>query len=119
MGCSSTCLLAGPENPMFLGGRGQSELGGLGRKPLSPEELADFLAKLPGPSVLVDNTSSQKVAEEYHLFLRSRTHVVTPNKKGFSSGMALWNCIFDVAAYFGNTVPWANSLFFGPAGKES
>ena len=106
---STTCLLAGPENPIFLDGKTQSELGSLGRTPLSPEKLADFL---PGPSVLVEKASSHKVAGAYHLFLRSRTHVVTPNKKGCSSGI-------DVASNYGNTVSWAGSLFFGPAGKES
>lgn len=120
IGRSKTCLLADPDNPIFLDGRhGQSDLAGSGRTPLSFEELADFLAKLPGPSVLVDNTSSQKPAEAYHLFLRSRTHVVTPNKKGFSSSLALWNSIFDVAANYGNTVPRAGSLFFGPAVSPS
>lgn len=74
-----------------------------------------MLAKLPGPAVLVDNTSSSNIAEAYPLFLRSRTHVVTPNKKAFSSALGLWDSIFDVAANYGNTVPWAGSLFFGPA----
>lgn len=114
IGRSSTCLVAGPGNPIYLDGR-QTELSSSSRPPLSPEELADMLAKLPGPAVLVDNTSSSKIAEAYPLFLRSRTHVVTPNKKAFSSGLGLWDSIFDVAANYGNTIPWAGSLFFAPA----
>lgn len=111
---SSTCLLAGPDNPIYLDGR-QAELSSSSRSPLSPEELAEMLAKLPGPAVLIDNTSSSKIAEAYPLFLRSRTHIVTPNKKAFSSDLGLWDSIFNVAANYGNTVPWAGSLFFGPA----
>jgi homoserine dehydrogenase len=114
IGRSSTCLLAGPDNPIYLDGR-QAELSSSSRPPLSPEELADMLAKLPGPAVLVDNTSSSQIAEAYSLFLRSRTHVVTPNKKAFSSDLGLWDSMFDVAANYGNTIPWAGSLFFGPA----
>lgn len=114
IGRSTTCLLASPDNPIYLDGR-QSELASSSRPPLSPEELADMLAKLPGPAVFIDNTSSLKVAEAYPHFLRSRTHVLTPNKKAFSSNLALWDSIFDVAANYGNTVPWAGSLFFGPA----
>ena len=111
---SNTCLLASPDNPIFLDGR-QPKLGSASQPPLSLEELADVLAKLPGPSVLVDNTSSQTVAEAYHLFLKSRTHIVTPNKKAFSGELALWNSVFDVAANYGNSVPWAGFLFFGAA----
>jgi homoserine dehydrogenase len=114
IGRSSTCLLANPDSPIYLDGR-QKELSSSSRSPLNPEELADMLAKLPGPAVLVDNTSSSNIAEAYPLFLRSRTHVVTPNKKAFSSDLGLWDSIFDVAANYGNTVPWAGSLFFGPA----
>ena len=110
----STCILASPENPIFLDGR-QSELGSTTRSPLSPDELVEFLMKLPGPSVLVDNTPSAVIAAAYPLFLRSGINIVAPNKKAFSADLALWDSIFGVAANYGNDVPGAGYLLFGPA----
>ena len=111
---SNTCLIASPENPIYLDGR-QAELESTTQSPLSLEELVDFLAKLPGPSVLVDCTSSERIAAAYPLFLQSKTHIVTPNKKAFSSNLELWRSIFEVAANYGNRMLSAGSLFFGPA----
>ena len=45
-------------------------------------------------SIVVDNTSSQEVAESYPLFLQDGISIVTPNKKGFSGEFELWRNIF-------------------------
>ncbi|KAL4926278.1 homoserine dehydrogenase [Aspergillus undulatus] len=62
---------------------------------LKPEEIANHLASAPGRSILVDNTSDPALAASYPLFLRKGISVVTPNKKGFSSDLALWKDIFN------------------------
>lgn len=64
---------------------------------LSPPEILDFLSSAPGKCVLVDNTSNQDVAASYPSFLRKGISVVTPNKKAFSSDLALWQSIFESA----------------------
>lgn len=66
--------------------------------PLS--QVVDYLASVPAGAraVLVDNTSSQEVAETYPAFLRRGVSVVTPNKKAFSGSYALWRDIFAAAA---------------------
>ncbi|KAL4810292.1 homoserine dehydrogenase [Aspergillus unguis] len=65
---------------------------------LTPEEIAKYLSSAPGRSVLVDNTSDPALASSYPVFLRSGISVVTPNKKGFSSDLALWKDIFAAAS---------------------
>ncbi len=45
-------------------------------------------------SIVVDNTSSQDVAESYPLFLQDGISIVTPNKKAFSGEFELWRNIF-------------------------
>lgn len=57
---------------------------------LSPSEIASFLAKSPVPSVLVDNTSNEELAQNYPLFTSQGVSIVTPNKKAFSSDLKLW-----------------------------
>ena len=46
----------------------------------------------------MDNTSNQDLADAYPLFLQKGIHIVTPNKKAFSSNYKLWNDIFAAAA---------------------
>ncbi|KAH0541421.1 hypothetical protein FGG08_004111 [Glutinoglossum americanum] len=66
--------------------------------PLLPlDQVADYLGRAPGKVVLVDNTSSQDVADHYPRFLRKGVSVVTPNKKGFSGSYGLWEDIFAAA----------------------
>ncbi|PKY04556.1 homoserine dehydrogenase [Aspergillus campestris IBT 28561] len=65
---------------------------------LSVAEMASYLAAAPGRAVLVDNTSDPALASAYPTFLRQGVSVVTPNKKGFSSDLALWKEIFAAAA---------------------
>jgi homoserine dehydrogenase len=65
---------------------------------LNLTEIVNFLSSAPGRSVLVDNTSSQDVADAYPSFLNKGIAVVTPNKKAFSSSYALWEDIFSAAS---------------------
>ena len=60
-----------------------------------PSDLITYLSSAPGKVVLVDNTSSQDVANAYPAFLRKGISVVTPNKKAFSGSLQLWNDIFS------------------------
>lgn len=64
---------------------------------LGPQEILAYLSSAPGKCVLVDNTSSQEVAQTYPLFLRKGISVVTPNKKAFSDTLGLWRDIFSAA----------------------
>lgn len=65
---------------------------------LSLPQIAQFLSKAPGRSIVVDNTSSQDVADAYPSFLSKGISVVTPNKKAFSSSFRLWEDIFSAAS---------------------
>ncbi|KZF21011.1 putative homoserine dehydrogenase [Xylona heveae TC161] len=60
---------------------------------LSLPQIAEYLAIAPAPVVLVDNTSNEAVAHAYPTFLRKGIHVITPNKKAFSSELDLWEDI--------------------------
>ncbi|CEJ54485.1 hypothetical protein PMG11_00793 [Penicillium brasilianum] len=64
---------------------------------LPPTEIAAFLASTPGRAILVDNTSDLALAETYPIFLEQGVSVVTPNKKGFSEDITLFNNIFASA----------------------
>lgn len=64
---------------------------------LPPEEIAIYLASSPGRAILVDNTTDLSLAQAYPTFLKKGVSVVTPNKKGFSESMTLWNEIFAAA----------------------
>jgi homoserine dehydrogenase len=64
-------------------------------KLLSLPELTTYLSSAPGKTILVDNTSSQDVANSYPSFLRAGISVVTPSKKAFSSSLQLWTDIFS------------------------
>ncbi|RPB03753.1 hypothetical protein L873DRAFT_1760151 [Choiromyces venosus 120613-1] len=72
--------------------------GGGGKPPAFPEETLKFLTGAPGPVILVDNTSSEEVAGEYPRFLSAGVHVVTPNKKGFSGSLELFQAIYAASA---------------------
>lgn len=61
--------------------------------PLSIPETLTFLTQLPPNRILIDNTSSQSLANAYPSFLTAGINIVTPNKKPFSSSLALWDSI--------------------------
>lgn len=76
----------------------EQDLAASSTAPLSPEELAEYLAHAPNKVVLVDNTSNQALADAYPLFLHKGISIVTPNKKAFSSNYDLWKSIFSAAS---------------------
>ncbi|KAL8988941.1 MAG: hypothetical protein Q9169_008473, partial [Polycauliona sp. 2 TL-2023] len=62
---------------------------------LSPQELLEWFKTTENEIILVDNTSSQDIAASYPKFLEDKITVVTPNKKAFSSDLALWKKIVE------------------------
>ncbi|CCF43334.1 homoserine dehydrogenase [Colletotrichum higginsianum] len=76
-------------------------------------QLADYLAAAPAKVVLVDNTSSQDVAEAYPVFLGRGISIVTPNKKAFSGSYKLWQDIFTAAESSGAKVYHESSVGAG------
>jgi homoserine dehydrogenase len=79
-------------------------LGASTQAPMSLPTLVDYLSKAPSKVVLVDNTSSQDVADGYPLFLSRGISIVTPNKKAFSGSYSLWQDIFTAATASGAKV---------------
>lgn len=75
--------------------------------------MVDYLAAAPAKVVLVDNTSSQDVAELYPLALSKGISVVTPNKKAFSGSYKLWQDIFSAASSSGAKVYHESSVGAG------
>lgn len=70
--------------------------------PYQTPELVTYLAKSNLPVILVDNTSNEKLAESYPLFVENGISIATPNKKAFSSTFKLWNDIFSAAGVANN-----------------
>ena len=71
---------------------------------LSPAQILTYITKAqnrkapPRRFIVVDNTSSQVVADLYPTFLSQGINIITPNKKAFSSSWPLWESI-QAAAY--------------------
>lgn len=65
---------------------------------LGLDELTSFLAKSGKPAILIDNTSNQQIADHYVKFVKAGISIATPNKKAFSSDLAVWNDIFAASA---------------------
>lgn len=70
--------------------------------PYQTPELVNYLAESSLPVILVDNTSNEKLAESYPLFVENGISIATPNKKAFSSNFKLWNDIFSAAGAANN-----------------
>ena len=81
--------------------------------PLSLPKLIDFLAAAPSKVVLVDNTSSQDVADQYPQVLARGISIITPNKKAFSGSYRLWQDIFAAAESSGAKVYHESSVGAG------
>ena len=81
--------------------------------PLSLLEIIDFLAAAPSKAILVDNTSSQDVANAYPTVLLKGISIVTPNKKAFSGSYKLWEDIFSAASTSGAKVYHESSVGAG------
>lgn len=66
-------------------------------KPDLPRLLTELLVQAPPGQPLraavIDNTASESVATFYPEFLKAGIHVVTPNKKGWSGDLSLWQKI--------------------------
>ncbi|KAI1482114.1 homoserine dehydrogenase-domain-containing protein [Daldinia eschscholtzii] len=89
------------------------ELAASTKSPLDLPQVADYLAAAPSKVILVDNTSSQDVADSYPLFLSRGISIVTPNKKAFSGSYKLWQDIFTAAATSGAKVYHESSVGAG------
>jgi homoserine dehydrogenase len=83
------------------------------QKPLSLTEAIDFLSAAPSNAILVDNTSSQDVADQYPQALSKGVSIITPNKKGFSGSYKLWQDIFSAAASSGAKIYHESSCLAG------
>ncbi|PTD01792.1 Homoserine dehydrogenase [Fusarium culmorum] len=88
-------------------------LGSSSKAPLALAQVVEYLSKAPAKTVLVDNTSSQDVAELYPLALSRGISIVTPNKKAFSGSYKLWQDIFSAAESSGARVYHESSVGAG------
>ncbi|KZL64709.1 homoserine dehydrogenase [Colletotrichum incanum] len=89
------------------------KLAAVSQAPPALPQLADYLAAAPAKVVLVDNTSSQDIADAYPVFLGRGISVVTPNKKAFSGSYKLWQDIFTAADASGAKVYHESSVGAG------
>lgn len=64
-----------------------------GVNPSDIYQFMDDVSAIEGEKVLIDCTSNEEIASLYPLFLESGFHVVTPNKKAFSSDLELFKTI--------------------------
>ncbi|CAP66668.1 uncharacterized protein PODANS_4_8260 [Podospora anserina S mat+] len=90
-----------------------SKLASSSQAPLAPPKLIEYLKSSGSKTVLVDNTSSQDVADAYPLFLGNGISIVTPNKKAFSGSYELWQEIFSAAEQSGAKVYHESSVGAG------
>ncbi|KAI0477725.1 homoserine dehydrogenase-domain-containing protein [Xylariaceae sp. FL0804] len=88
-------------------------LAGSTKAPMSLPQVVDYLAAAPSKAILVDNTSSQDVADAYPSFLSRGVSIVTPNKKAFSGSYRLWQDIFTAATSSGAKVYHESSVGAG------
>jgi len=89
---SNKSLSASAQTPIDLG-KWEKDLDASASPALSTQDVINFLAKIQGKCIVVDNTSSQAVADAYPDFLEYGFSIVTPNKKAFSSTLDLWRAI--------------------------
>lgn len=83
------------------------------QQPLPLNKTIEFLAAAPSKVILVDNTSSQDIADQYPNVLSRGISIVTPNKKAFSGSYQLWQDIFAAAASSGAGVYHESSVGAG------
>jgi homoserine dehydrogenase len=62
------------------------------------DTLIDY-AVSRSPAVIVDCTSSDSVAAKYPAWLKKGLHIVTPNKKGFSGDLGLYQSIKELSKF--------------------
>jgi homoserine dehydrogenase len=109
----STKVLYSPEYKAIPFEDLSTKLADSSQKPLSLTEAIDFLSAAPAKSILVDNTSSQDVADVYPQALSKGISIVTPNKKAFSGSYKLWQDIFSAAESSGAHVYHESSCLAG------
>ena len=100
---SSKCALLAPnpstEGLSFSSAGWKSDL----QRSTTRLDLADLKEKLGilaakgHKAVFVDNTASDDVAQLYPAFLSAGVNIVTPNKKGFSGELSLYDQILDAS----------------------
>ncbi|KAM3548559.1 hypothetical protein MY1884_009131 [Beauveria asiatica] len=83
------------------------------KTPPELSQIIEYLAAAPAKTVLVDNTSSQDVADKYPLALSRGVSIVTPNKKAFSGSYQLWKDIAIAATASGAKVYHESSVGAG------
>ncbi|KAH8170900.1 homoserine dehydrogenase domain-containing protein [Sarocladium implicatum] len=83
------------------------------KAPLDLPKAVEYFAAAPTKVILVDNTSSQDVAELYPQALSRGVSIVTPNKKAFSGSYKLWQDIFSAAESSGAKVYHESSVGAG------
>lgn len=94
---SSAAVLSRDYSPLSLSSA-LDELSTSTINPLSfPDEAISYFKAAPGEVILIDNTSDEKLASHYPVLLKNGVHIATPNKKGFSSDISLWDSIFASA----------------------
>ncbi|EDK43422.1 Homoserine dehydrogenase [Lodderomyces elongisporus] len=64
---------------------------------LGLDDLVVYLKGAHKPTILVDNTSNETIANYYPTFIKEGISIATPNKKAFSSSLKIWNDIFTNA----------------------
>ncbi|POR36606.1 Homoserine dehydrogenase [Tolypocladium paradoxum] len=85
-------------------GTALSTLESVGQALPTVPQIIDYLSRAPGRVIVVDNTSSQEIAESYPQLLSRGMGVVTPNKKAFSGNLKLWHDIIAVQGFAGSMV---------------
>ncbi|KAE9368195.1 homoserine dehydrogenase [Stipitochalara longipes BDJ] len=80
---------------------------------LSLEKVVEYLAAAPRDAILVDITSSQKIADQYPNFLSSGVYIITPNKKAFAGSYKLWQDVFSAASLSGAKICHESSVCAG------
>jgi homoserine dehydrogenase len=67
--------------------------------------LVQYLSKSPEHSIIIDCTSSDQIASQYPAWLSAGLSVVTPNKKGFSGPLDLYQQITSLSANLPGSTP--------------
>lgn len=68
------------------------------------DKLINLVDNINNKLVIIDCTASLDVARCYPRWLNHGINIVTPNKKGFSSEISLWNNIKDSSCLYESTV---------------
>ncbi|AMD20966.1 HEL315Cp [Eremothecium sinecaudum] len=92
---SKHALISKDYSPLKFDLSWESALESTDEKTLPLEALLLYLRKSPLPVIVVDNTSSETIANFYPKFVNAGIAIATPNKKAFSSDLELWNKIFS------------------------